>query len=147
MCALCFSLWWRKKSWIFTVSELFLGLTLILIIPLFLFSLFLPLFTPSPLPLPSHSGGGGRVGHDAGTDTWPFAGGGLPSQSGPTGGHLGHHAHRSTQAGWLPPAGHHAVSAALPGQAGEAAVGHQDRGEEEEKRGNRVCETWMSWEN
>lgn len=81
----------------------------------------------------SRSGGGGRVGHDARTDTWPFDGGGLPALPGPAGGHLGHHTHWSTQASRLPPAGHHAVPAALPGAAGEEAAGHQDRGEEGEK--------------
>ncbi len=90
------------------------------------------------LSLSPHSGGGGRVGHDAGTDTWPLAGGGLPAQPGPAGGHLGHHAHWSTQVGRLPPAGHHAFPAAFPGEAGEEAACHQDRGgEEEEKRGGR----------
>lgn len=76
----------------------------------------------------SHSGGGGRVGHDAGTDSWPLGGGGLPAQPRPAGGHLGHHAHRSAQVGRLPPAGHHVVPAALPGPAGQEAAGHQDRG-------------------
>lgn len=75
-----------------------------------------------------HSGGGGRVGNDAGTDTWPLCGGGLPAQPWPAGGHLSHHAHWSTQAGRLSPTRHHAVPAAFPGEAGEEAAGHQDRG-------------------
>lgn len=92
----------------------------------------------SSLSVSPHSGGGGRVGHDAGTDPWPFAGGGLPAQSGPAGGHLGHHTHWSTQAGWLPPAGHHVVPAAFPGEAGEEAACHQDRGEDERGNGAEV---------
>ena len=107
---------------------------LVLIIPILSpLSLFLSL-SPSP---PPHSSGGRRVGHDAGTDTWPFAGGGLPAQPRPAGGHLGHHAHRSTQAGWLPPAGHHVVPTALPGAARKEAAGHQDGGEREEERGEK----------
>lgn len=89
------------------------------------------------LSLPSslrHSAGGGRVGHDAGTDTWPFAGSGLPAFPGPAGGHLSHHDHRWTEAGRLSPAWHHAVPAAFPWEVGEEAIGHQDRGEEDEKR-------------
>lgn len=85
------------------------------------------------LSLSPHSGGGGRVGHDAGTDSWPFTGSGLLAQPWPAGGHLSHHTHWSTQARRLPPAGHHAVSAAFPGEAGEEAAGHQDGGEVEEK--------------
>lgn len=115
VCTLCSPLYVLKKlHWVFIVR---------------LDSLVL--IVPSPfLSLSPHSGGGGRVGHDAGTDTWPLAGGGLPAQPGPAGGHLGHHAHWSTQAGRLPPAGHHAVPATFPGEAGEEAAGHQDRGEE-----------------
>lgn len=85
-----------------------------------------------------HRGGGGRVGHDARTDTWPFTGGGLSAQSGPAGGHLGHYTHRSTQAGWLPPARNHVVPSTFPGEAGEEAPVHQDRGEEEKK-------PWCRW--
>lgn len=80
-------------------------------------------------------GGGGRVGHDAGTNPWPFAGGGSPTQPGHSGGHLSHHAHRSAEAGRLPPAGNHAVPATLSGEAGEEAARHQDGGEEEEESG------------
>lgn len=118
----------KKFYWIFIISKIFFSASFSRPNWFFCSSCFLSV---------PNSGGGGRVGHDAGTDTWPFAGGGLSAQPGPAGGHLGHHTHWSTQAGRLPPAGHHVVPAAFPGEAGEEAARHQDGGEEEENGGEK----------